>query len=154
MRSANGQERNFISIMKHCVCAGEKIIANNCIWLQIPLNHHTLAAHSIMVCSAVGSILVSSRAEARSQKWLKGSTAEDKGSSNHSMERRDTPDKVWGRTTTQIFTKYLLGTGHQQTGEFGRSLSTLQEFPLEWKHMKQTLWPRTPVAPTSKNILF
>lgn len=28
-------------------------MAKNCIWLQIPFNHHTLAAYSITIYSAV-----------------------------------------------------------------------------------------------------
>lgn len=59
MRSANGQESKlYFHYETLCVCWG-KIMAKNCIWLQIPLNHHTLAAHSIMICSAVSSVLVS-----------------------------------------------------------------------------------------------
>lgn len=89
------RKANFISIMKHCVCVrggggSGVIIANSCIWLQIPLNNHTLAAHSIMICSAVSSVMVFSRPEARNDskgQQLRAQTA------NHATQRRDSyPD--------------------------------------------------------------
>lgn len=61
------KKANFISIMKCYVCAGEKIMAKNCLWLQIPLNHHTLAGHSIMICSALVSFPPEARNDSKGQ---------------------------------------------------------------------------------------